>query len=127
MAGKWLAILADPAQAPAAVRTGIGAGDQFHFHPQDVIRNRTTLGAVLLLDIRQLEPRRHRGGGDLTRLQRQLQLLGGLGRGSEPVCPVPGELVPQLLDQHGLRLYLGQKPGCAAPRARPAGSRSDRA
>ena len=43
-------------------------------------------------------------------LQRQLELFRRLGRGPEPVRPVPGQLVPELLDQDCLRLDLGQKP-----------------
>jgi len=43
-------------------------------------------------------------------LERQLKLLGRLGRGPEPVRPVPGKLMAQLLDQDRLRLDLGQKP-----------------
>lgn len=103
-------ILADPAQAAAAIGTGIGAGALFHFHPWNVIGDRTTLGLVLLLDVWQLHPRGHRGGGDLAGLKRQLQLFRRLGRRPEPVRPAPGQLVAQLLDQDGLRLYLGQMP-----------------
>ena len=72
-------ILPDPAQAAATVGTGIGAGAEFHFHPGDVVRDRTALGFVLLLDVRQLHPRGHRGGGNLTGLERQLQLFRRLG------------------------------------------------
>jgi hypothetical protein len=103
-------ILADPAQAPAAIGTGICARRQFHFHPRDVVRDRTALGCVLLFDVRQLHPCGHRGGGKLACLQSQLQLFRSLGRGPEPVRPVPGQLVPQLLDQDRLRLDLSQKP-----------------
>jgi transposase len=60
-------ILADPAQAPAAIGTGIGGGRQLHLHPGDTVRDRAALGFVLLLDVRQLHRRRHRGGGDLVR------------------------------------------------------------
>ena len=103
-------VFADPAQAPAAVGTSIGARRQLHLHPRDVVRDRTTPGFVLLFDVRQLHPRRHCGGGDLADLQGQLQLFRRLGRGAEPVRPVPGQLVAQLLDQDRLRLHLGQKP-----------------
>jgi hypothetical protein len=58
----------------------------------------------------RLHPRGHRGGGDLAGLKSQLQLFGRLGGRPEPVRPVPGQLVPQLLDQDRLRLHLGQKP-----------------
>jgi len=75
-----------------------------------MVRDRPTLRLILLLDIRQLHPCGHRGGGDLAGLERQLQLFGGLGRRPEPVRPVPRQLVPQLLDQDRLRLHLGQKP-----------------
>ena len=42
-------------------------------------------------------------------LQRQLELLGRLGRGAEPVRPVTGELVAELLNKDGLRLHLGDQ------------------
>ena len=61
---------------PAAIGTGIGDGAEFHFHPRDEVRDRTALGFVLLLDVGQLHPRRHPGGGDLAGLQGELQLLG---------------------------------------------------
>ena len=101
-------ILADPAQAPAAIGTGVGPGGQLHLHPRDVIRDRAALRFVRLLDVRQPHPRGHRGGGKLAGLQGQLQLLGGLGRRAKPVCAVPGQLVPELLDQDRLCLHLGQ-------------------
>jgi hypothetical protein len=75
-----------------------------------MVRDRATLGFVLLLDLRQLHPCRHRGSGNLAGLERQLQLFSRLGRRAKPVRPVPGQLVPQLLDQDRLRLHLGQKP-----------------
>ena len=103
-------ILADPAQAPAAVSAGIGARRQLHLHPGDMVRDRTALGFVLLLNVRQLHPRRHHGGGDLAGLQRQLQLLCRLGRRPEPVRAVSRKLMAQLLDQDRLRLDLFQKP-----------------
>ena len=103
-------ILANPAQTPATIGTGFCARRQLNFHPGDVVRDRTALGLVLLLNVRQLHPCRHRSGSNLAGLQRQLQLLGRLGRGPKPVRPVPSQLVPQLLDQDGLRLELGQKP-----------------
>lgn len=90
-------IFADPAQAPAAIGTGIGAGRQLHLHPGDVIRDRTALGFVLRLDVRQFQPRGHRGGGDLAGPKRQLQLLCRPGRGHEPLGAVPGQLVTQPL------------------------------
>lgn len=72
-------VLAEPAQATAAIGTGIGAGHHFHLHPEDMIGDRTAPGFALLLDVRQLHPSCHRGGGDLAGLQGQLQLLGRLG------------------------------------------------
>ncbi|MBP1807796.1 hypothetical protein J2Z33_003677, partial [Rubellimicrobium aerolatum] len=48
-------------------------------------------------------------------LKGQLQLLGGLGRGTEPMGTVAGELMPQLLDQDRLRLHLGQEPRREGP------------
>ena len=72
-------ILADPAQATAAIGTGICARRQLNLHPGDVVRDRAALGSVLLLDVRQLHPRGHGRRGDLAGLQGQLQLLGRLG------------------------------------------------
>ena len=103
-------ILPDPAQAAAAICAGIRTGAEFDLHRRDMIRDRAALGFVLLPDVRQLHPRGHRSGGNLAGLQGQLQLLGGLGRGSEPVRPMPRKLVPELLNQDRLRLDLGQKP-----------------
>jgi len=103
-------VFADPAQAPAAIGTGLGARRQFHLHPRDVVRDRTALRFVLLLDVRQLHPCGHCGGGDLAGLKRQLQLFGGLGRRAKPVRAVPSQLMAQLLDQDCLRLHLRQKP-----------------
>ncbi len=68
-------ILADPAQAPAAIGTGICARRQFDLHPGDVIRDRAAFRFILLLDVRQLHPRGHRGGRDLAGLKRQLKLF----------------------------------------------------
>jgi len=73
-------ILADPAQAPAAIGTGLGAWGQFHLHTGYMIRDRTALGFVLLFDVGQLHPCGHRRGGDLAGLERQLQLFRRLGR-----------------------------------------------
>ena len=103
-------VFADPTQAAAAIGTGIGTGRQFHFHPGDVVRDRAALGFVLLLDVRQLHPSRHRRRRDLAGLQGQLQLLGRLGRRPEPVRAVSRKLMAQLLDQDRLRLDLLQKP-----------------
>ena len=49
------------------------------------------------------------GDGDLTHLQRQLQLLGCLGRRPEPMSATARQLVPQLRDQNRLRLHFGQQ------------------
>ena len=103
-------IFPDPAQAAAAIGTGIGARGQFHFHPRDVVRDRTTLGFVLLLDVGQLHPRRHSSGSDLAGLEGKLKLFHRLGRCPEPMGAVTGQLMAKLLDQDRLRLHLGQKP-----------------
>jgi hypothetical protein len=103
-------IFADPAQAPAAVSAGISARGQFDLHPGDMVGDRTTLRFVLLLDVRKTHPRGHRGGGDLAGLKRQLQLFCRLRRRAKPMRGVPGQLVPQLLDQDCLRLHFRQKP-----------------
>jgi hypothetical protein len=103
-------VLADPAQPAAAVGAGIGCRAEFHLHPRDVVRDRTTPRSVLLLDVGQAQPRGHRRRGDLAGLQRQLQLLGRLRRGAEAMARMAGQLVAQLLDQHRLRLHLGEEP-----------------
>lgn len=103
-------VLADPAQLAAAVSAGVRGGADLHHHARDVVRDRTALRLALLLDIGEAQPRRHRRRGDLARFQRQLQLLGRLGGGTEAMRPMPGQLVAQLLDQDRLRLHLGQKP-----------------
>ena len=92
----------DPAQAPAAIGTGLRARGQFDLHPRDVVRDRAALGFVLLLDVRQLHPRRHRSGGDLAGLKGKLKLFRRLGRRPEPMRPVACQLMAQLLDQDRL-------------------------
>ena len=79
-------VLADPAQLAAAVGTGVGGDAELHLHPGDVLRDRAALWLTLLLDIGQAQPRRHRRGRDLARLQRQLELLGGLGGGAKAMA-----------------------------------------
>jgi hypothetical protein len=103
-------ILADAAQAAAAIGTGLGTRGQFHFHPRDMIRDRPALRFVLLLDVRQAHPRCHRRRRDLAGLERQMKLFRRLGRRPEAMSPMPGQLMAQLLDQDRLRLHLGQKP-----------------
>jgi hypothetical protein len=103
-------VLPDPAQAPAASGTSPGTRGQFHFHPRDMIGDRTALRFVLLFGIRQLHPRGHRGRCDLTGFQGKLQLLGRLGGRAKPVRAVPCQLMAELLDQDRLRLDPGQKP-----------------
>jgi len=75
-----------------------------------MVRDRTALGFVILLDVRQSHLGGHRGGGDLAGLEGQVQLFRRLGRGPEPVRPMACQLVPQLLDQDRLCLDLGQQP-----------------
>jgi hypothetical protein len=101
-------ILADPAQAPAALGTGVGIGCQLHLHPRDIVGDRAALRAILL-DVGQPHPCGYYRRGDLAGLQSELQLFRRLGRRAKPVRPVPGQLVAELLDQDCLRLHLGQK------------------
>jgi transposase InsO family protein len=56
-------------EAAVASGTGVRDGRQLDFHPGDMIRDRAALGFVLLLDVRQLHPSGHRGGGDLAGLE----------------------------------------------------------
>ena len=103
-------VLANPAQAAAAIGTSVGPWGQLHFHPGDVVRDRAALGFVLLLDVRQLHPRGHGRRRNLAGLKCQLKLFCRLRRRAKPVRPMPGQLMAKLLDQDRLRLDLGQKP-----------------
>jgi hypothetical protein len=112
---------------PPQVRTCVCPGCQFDDHARDMVGDRTALRFVLLFDVGQLHPRRHRGGRDLAGFQRQLQLLGRLGGRAKPVRAVPCQLMPELPDQDRLRLDPGQKPrgeAAATPRGLPAGIRA---
>ncbi len=102
-------ILADPAQRVAAIGTTVFARSDLDLHARDVVRDRAALRLVLLLDVGEPQRRGHGGGRDLARLQRQLQLIGGLGRCAKSMSTVAGELMTQLLDQDRLGLHLGQK------------------
>ena len=102
--GHILADLPKPATASGAV---ICLGQKMDHRARHVIGNGSALGLALLLGgLRQAQLRRHGGRGQLARLERQLQLIGRLGRSSKPVRTVPGKLVAQLLDQDRLRLHL---------------------
>ena len=106
--GHILADLPKPATASGAV---ICLGQKMDHRARHVIGNGSALGLALLLGgLRQAQLRGHRRGGQLACLERQLQLLGRLCGGAEPMRPVPGELMAQLLDEHGLRLHLGDQP-----------------
>lgn len=72
-----------------------------------MIQDRTAFGAVLLLNVGQLHPRRHRAAAISLVSKGQLQLLRRLGRGPEPVRAALGQLAPELLDQDRLRLHIG--------------------
>jgi hypothetical protein len=102
-------IFAQATQRPTAASTVIVAGGQLDLLAWDMIRDRTALRLVLLLILRKPELRSHLSDRDLARLERQLKLLYRLRRGAEPVAAMTGELVAQLLDQHRLRLHLGQQ------------------
>ena len=102
-------ILTNPAQGTAAVGAAIAARGELDFHARDVIRDRAPLRLALLVDVGQPQLCGHRGGGDLARFQRQLQLIGRLRGGAEPMRTMAGKLVAQLLDQDRLRLHFGQQ------------------
>jgi hypothetical protein len=78
-------ILSETAQPPAALGTIIVTRGQFDLLTRNVIRDRPALGLVLGLLVRQPQPGGHRRRGDLTVLQRQLQLLNALGGCAEAV------------------------------------------
>ena len=83
-----------------------------------MVWDRSTLWLLGGCIIRQAELGRQRGDGDLAHLQGQLQLLGGLGRRPEPMSAMASQLVPQLLDQNGLRLHFSQQKRCERPQFR---------
>lgn len=107
-------ILAEAAQRPAAPEAVIVAGRQPDLLARDAIRDRTTLRLVLLL-VGKSQRRGHLRDRDLAGLQGQLELLDGLRRGAEPMTAMACQLVPKLLDEHGLRLHLGQQERREAP------------
>ena len=72
-------ILAQPAQLAAALGTLCAARYQFNLHTRNVIGDRLALRLVGGGIIGQAQSGGQSGNGDLTHLQRQLQLLGCLG------------------------------------------------
>ena len=100
----------------AASRAGVLAGRDLDGHARDVVGERTTpgpcrcrVGLLVRFVLWQAQPGHDGGRRHLARLERQLELFGTLARGAEPVRPVPGQLVAQLLDQHRLGLHLGDQ------------------
>ena len=108
-------VLTDPPQRSPAPNAAVALWKELDLLARDVVRDRAALGLIPLFHIRQPQLGRHRGRGDLAGLEGQLQLLGRLGRGAEPVGAVAGELMAQLLDQKRLRLDLGQEPRRKGP------------
>jgi len=102
-------ILAEATKGSAAASTVLIAGGQFYLLARDVVGNGTALRLVLLLSVRQPQLRGHLRDRDLGCLERQLKLLDGLRRRAKAMAAVTGQLVAQLLDQHRLRLHLGQQ------------------
>jgi len=86
----------------------IVAGGEFDLLTRNMTGDRPALRLVLLF-VRQPQLRSHLGDGNLARFQGQLKLIDRLGRGAEAMATVTGQLVAKLLDQHRLRLYLGQQ------------------
>ena len=72
-------ILTQPAQLAAAIGALCIARGQLDLHARNVIGDRFALRLVGGGILRQARLGGHRGDGDLAHLQRQLQLLGGLG------------------------------------------------
>ena len=62
-------ILADPAQLAAAIGALRVAGNQFRLDARNMVRDRPALRLVGGRIIRQVQPRGHRGDGDLAHLQ----------------------------------------------------------
>ncbi len=104
-------VLADPTQSAAACGAIVPGGAQLDLCPRHVVGNWPSPGLVLrrLLEVGQPQLRDHRGGRQFARLQRQLQLLGRLSGGAEPMRAVSGQLMAELLDEDGLRLHFGDQ------------------
>ena len=111
-------ILTQTAKLATTMGAFCTAGGQLDLHARNMVRDRLALRLVGWCVIRQTQLGRHRGDGNLTHLQRQLQLIGGLGRGPEPMGTMARQLVPQLLDQNRLRLHFGQQKRCERPQFR---------
>ena len=102
-------IFAQAAQVAAAVGAfRVGRG-QFDLGAGNMVRDRFAPWLVCGCVIRQAQLGGHGGNGDCGRFQRQLQLFGRLGRCPEAMDAMACQLVPQLLDQHRLRLHFGQQ------------------
>ncbi len=71
-----------------------------------------TARLLVLVLLGEPQPADDGAGRHLARLERQLELVGALARGAEPVCPVARELMAQLLDQQRLGLHLGDQEPC---------------
>ena len=111
-------IFTQTAQLAAAIGAGRVAGGQFDLHAWNMVRDRPALRLVGGCILWQTQLCGHCGDGDLAHLQGQLQLLGGLRRGPEAMGTMARPLVPQLLDQNGLRLHFGQQKGGECPQFR---------
>ena len=107
-------IFAQTPQRTTALGAVVVAGGEFDFHPRNVIGDRPALRLVLLL-VGKPQLRGHLGDRDLARLERQLELLDGLRRRAEPMAAVTRQLMPELLDQHRLRLHFRQQERREAP------------
>ena len=104
-------VLSQATQMAPAARAGVLAGEDLHVHARDLVWERATSRTALLLRsiLGQAQPAHDGRGRHLARLERQLELLGALARGAEPVRPMARQLVAQLLDQHRLSLHLGDQ------------------
>lgn len=105
-------VLPQASEAAAALRAGVLAGGDLDLHARDVVGDRPALGAARVLVrvlLGQAQPAHDGTRGHLARLKRQLQLLGALPGRPVAVRPVARELVPEPLDQGGLRLHLGDQ------------------
>lgn len=104
-------VLAQASQPTTAACAGVLAGEDLDGHARDVVGERATPRALLVLGsiLRQAQLAHDGRRCHLARLERQLELLGALARGPEPLRPVACKLMAQLLDQHRLSLHLGDQ------------------
>jgi hypothetical protein len=87
-------IFAQATQLATALGAFRVAGGQFDLNAGNMVRDRFALRLVSGCVFGLAQLCRHRGDGNLGRFQRQLQLLGRLGRCPEPMDALACQLMP---------------------------------